>query len=76
MAAVVISYTGTMQLLTQIQTFLDVPAPRAQFLFITGSLNAVCALIFQVYDVLEHLDTGTVCFSCDPIEKKNMFIGS
>ena len=48
------------------------PAPRAQFLFITGSLNGVSALIFQVYDVLEHLDTGTVCFSCDPIEK-NMF---
>ena len=48
------------------------PAPRAQFLFIIGSLNAVSALIFQVYDVLEHLDTGTVCFSCDPIEK-NMF---
>ena len=49
------------------------PAPRAQFLFIIGSLNAVSALIFQVYDVLEHLDTGTVCFTCDPIEKKNMF---
>ena len=50
------------------------PAPRAQLLFITGSLNAVSALIFQVYDVLEHLDTGTVCFSCDPIEKKTCLI--
>ena len=50
------------------------PAPRAQFLFIIGSLNAVSALIFQVYDVLEHLDTGTVCFSCDPIEKKTCLI--
>ena len=36
------------------------PAPRAQLLLITGSLNAVSALIFQVYDVLEHIDTGAV----------------
>ena len=50
------------------------PAPRAQLLFIIGSLNAVSALIFQVYDVLEHLDTGTVCFSCDPIEKKHVYL--
>ena len=47
------------------------PAPRAQVLLITGSLNdvAVSDLIFQVYDVLEHLDTGTLCFLCDPTEK-------
>ena len=44
------------------------PAPRAQLLFITGSLNAVSDSISQVYGVLEHLDT--VCFSCDPIEGK------
>ena len=50
------------------------PAPRAQFLFITESLNAVSALIFQIYAVLEHLDTGTVCFSCSPTEKKTCLI--
>ena len=49
------------------------PAPRAQFLFIIGSLNAVSALIFQVYDVLEHLDT--LCFSGDPIEKNGLGVG-
>ena len=46
-------------------------APCAQFLFITRSLNAVSALILwgDLDDILEHFDTGTVCFSCDPIEK-------
>ena len=59
----------SMQSLTQIQPFLDV----VQYLEhkSCSSLDlwmmSVSDLIFQVYDVLELLDT--VCFSCDPIEK-------
>ena len=65
----------SMQLLTQIQPFLDVVQHLVHNSCSSLDLwmMLVSDFIFQVYDILEHLDTRTVCFSCDPIEEKNMF---